>query len=202
MRIPMVCLALLATPLAVRASQGQNDQRQSSRLESEPRKAGVRAGRQQRGEHEDSEKCEAKTSRSRHAKAASRDREGDGQHGQANCAPAAAPVATGLAQIHGTVYGDLNSDGLMSVGEAGIAGITIQLAGPVSATVTTDAMGAYSFTALPVGIYTVCEVLPAGARQTAPTQGSSCASGIGWSLDVPATMPDLWYGSIDFGTVP
>jgi SdrD B-like domain len=54
------------------------------------------------------------------------------------------------AVISGTVYQDLNSNGLLNPGESGIAGNTIQLqnsAGTVIATTTTDANGNYTFNA-------------------------------------------------------
>ena len=68
-------------------------------------------------------------------------------------------------------------------------------------TQTTDATGAYAFTKLPLGIYTVCQVPVAGWMQTGPKAavGTACPGGTGWSLEVPASMPALWYGSIDFG---
>lgn len=84
------------------------------------------------------------------------------------------PNAIGV--ISGTVYNDLNKNRTLNSGEAGIAGVTINLykgAGwwgkngmnnPV-ATVVTDANGNYSFTGLVNGIYSVEQIKKAGYKQ-------------------------------------
>jgi uncharacterized repeat protein (TIGR01451 family) len=80
------------------------------------------------------------------------------------------PPAT--AQVSGLVYVDLNDNGGVDAGEAGIAGVTVTLTGvtstgtPVSLTAVTGSDGSYSFTSLspsdPAG-YTVTEQQPAYA---------------------------------------
>jgi hypothetical protein len=89
----------------------------------------------------------------------------------------------------------------MGMFEYGLSGWTVTLSGPVTTSVVSDASGTYAFTQLPVGLYTVCQVPLAGWSQTGPKTavGTACPGGTGWALDVPATMPALWYGSIDFG---
>ena len=67
---------------------------------------------------------------------------------------------TTLNDIDGTVFADLNADGVFQsmAGETGFAGVTLSLtngAGAVIATATTTAGGAYSFPDLPDGDYTV-----------------------------------------------
>ncbi len=75
--------------------------------------------------------------------------------------------------ISGRIWLDNNNDGLIGSNETGIAGITVELTGtdtaarPVSRSTTTDANGAYSFSALAPGSYTVTE----------PTQPASTLNG-------------------------
>ncbi len=76
-------------------------------------------------------------------------------------------VLAAPANISGTVYVDRNRNGVQDTGETGIAGVTITLTGTdflgaaVSRTQQTTAAGAYDFTGLLPGTYTV--------RQTQPT---------------------------------
>ncbi len=69
--------------------------------------------------------------------------------------------------ISGTVYNDINGNDVDD-SEPGIAGVTVTLTGtnglgnPVSLTTTSVAGGAYSFTGLSAGTYTITETLPAG----------------------------------------
>lgn len=70
--------------------------------------------------------------------------------------------------IGNTVWNDANNNGMQDVGEAGIAGVTVQLYDAANQLVTsavTDAAGSYSFTGLSSGTYTVKVVaatLPTG----------------------------------------
>ena len=87
------------------------------------------------------------------------------------------------AAINGFVYCDDNNDGIKQAGEVGFAGVTVKLSGtddlgqPVTASTTTDANGAYSFTGLRPGSYTVTEFTqPAGkldGKDTAGTAGGN-----------------------------
>ena len=76
--------------------------------------------------------------------------------------------------ISGTKFNDANGNGLPDAGEAGVAGVTINLfagdsaSGAPAATATTDANGAFSFGDLAAGTYALTEDLPAGYRQTVP----------------------------------
>ncbi|MCZ2342684.1 MAG: carboxypeptidase regulatory-like domain-containing protein [Bacteroidales bacterium] len=76
--------------------------------------------------------------------------------------------------IAGSVYNDLNGNGIRDAGEPGIPNVSVQLTGtdvngnPVSQSATTDVDGNYLFTNLPAGSYTVTE----------PTQPSGYADGL------------------------
>jgi hypothetical protein len=74
------------------------------------------------------------------------------------------------ASISGTKFNDANSNGVRDSGEAGVAGVTIHLAGPGGATLTTttDASGNFAFTGLDPGTYVLSEVVPPGFVQTTP----------------------------------
>lgn len=88
----------------------------------------------------------------------------------ANCAAFTA-LAPELGSIGDTVWLDTDGNGLLDGNEAGIAGITVGLGGPVVGSSTTDANGAYSFTDLPAGTYVV--TVGVGPDGTALTTVSS-----------------------------
>jgi len=75
--------------------------------------------------------------------------------------------------ISGTKFNDLTGNGLLDSGESGVAGVTINLfsgsgtSAKLASTVT-DASGAFSFSNLVAGAYSLDEDLPAGYRQTVP----------------------------------
>jgi hypothetical protein len=68
----------------------------------------------------------------------------------------------------------------------GLANWCVQLFGPVSGSVTTDASGVYLFSGLPEGTYTVCEVLQSGWHETFPADGPACTGGFGYSMFLSA----------------
>jgi len=78
------------------------------------------------------------------------------------------PPPDTLGSIGGIKFEDLNGDGIQGLGELGLPGWWINLAGPVPSGMWTSAGGVYSFNNLPAGIYTVSEVLQPGWTQTAP----------------------------------
>lgn len=90
------------------------------------------------------------------------------------------PPSPELASIAGKVYHDRNDNGVIEVGEEGIAGVLITLwrDGSEVATATTDAQGAYVFTGLPAGTYRVTEIQPSGWIDGKESLGSG-ASGQG-----------------------
>ncbi len=107
------------------------------------------------------------------------------------------PPTSGSAAVYGAVFSDVNGNGYFDSGDVALAGQAVQLSGPMNATAMTLSDGSYSFTGLPVGIYTVC--VGGGMTQTAPTGGPTCASGAsGYSLEVTSAAPDASYLNIDF----
>ena len=73
--------------------------------------------------------------------------------------------------IHGTVYDDVNDDGVRQGGETRLAGWTIMLRqsnGSLLTTTVTDGLGNYSFTDVAPGTYILTEVLQNGWVHTAP----------------------------------
>ena len=80
-----------------------------------------------------------------------------------------------VSAIGDRVWLDANQNGILDVGEAGLAGVTVELfldggTTPV-ATTTTDATGNYSFTGLPPGDYQVGFVAPPEFMVTSQDQG-------------------------------
>jgi hypothetical protein len=83
------------------------------------------------------------------------------------------------ASLAGIVFADTDGDGTQDAGEAGIPGVTVTLTGvdlfgdPVSLSLTTALGGAYSFTDLLPGTYTVTETQPAGFFDGVDSAGSA-----------------------------
>ncbi|MBV6523040.1 MAG: hypothetical protein MNPFHGCM_03207 [Gemmatimonadaceae bacterium] len=85
-----------------------------------------------------------------------------------------AAIATG--QIGDLVWDDADGNGIQDPGEAGIAGATVTLNGPGGTQVaTTDATGAYSFTSLAGGTYSVTVATPNGYILSPTAQGADPA---------------------------
>ncbi|MEN6458982.1 MAG: SdrD B-like domain-containing protein [Thermoguttaceae bacterium] len=87
-------------------------------------------------------------------------------------------VSARWSSLAGYVYNDADGDGVRQTSEAGIAGVTIQLTGTdiggnaVSLMTVTDSLGAYTFSQLRPGTYSVTEVQPAGWLDGLDTQGT------------------------------
>lgn len=76
-----------------------------------------------------------------------------------------------LSSISGNVFLDQNNDGMKELADSALTGVTVELlnaSGAVVTTTVTDASGAYSFTSLPPGTYSVRE----------PTQPADTANGL------------------------
>jgi hypothetical protein len=88
---------------------------------------------------------------------------------------ATASVTVGGGTIKSFVFFDGQCDGVYHVGDAGVAGVTVNLLSAdgktVLATTTTDSAGQYSFTEVPQGSYEVQVVAPTGTSfsHTEPT---------------------------------
>jgi protocatechuate 3,4-dioxygenase beta subunit len=110
--------------------------------------------------------------------------------------------------LSGYVYEDNDNDGARDMGEAGIAGVTLELlddAGqPTGTTTTTDAQGRYSFTGLRPGIYGVVETQPVGYADGLDTAGT--AGGTAHNPGDRITGADLGVGvhgkQYNFGEIP
>jgi hypothetical protein len=120
--------------------------------------------------------------------------------GNKNCV-APPPPAVGLTSISGTVFFDLNQDGVLDPDEVGISGWTVQVTGPMTVTVQTQGDGTYSITGLVPGNYTLCVLPPAGWTQISPTASPACTSGIGYAILAPSLAVDTGYTGKDFGYI-
>src|SRR5581483_7745254 len=81
------------------------------------------------------------------------------------------------ASIAGSVFNDLNANGIRETGDSGIAKVNVYLdknnnkkldTGEKST--TTDSNGNYAFSKLSAGSYIVRQIVPAGMMQTLPTK--------------------------------
>ncbi len=180
MRVPMLVVAMIATPLFAVAAQGQstgdhvnNRFKVCEKLSKANNKQGSDVAGNSAKPRREPKKCVPLDP------------------------PPVTPPASGIAEVHGLAFNDVNANGVFDLGETPLAGWPIQLAGPVSSMVTTASDGTYSFVALPVGVYTVCAA--AGKAQAAPVGGPTCPSGAsGYAVEVPSYLPSVWYLDIDF----
>jgi hypothetical protein len=56
----------------------------------------------------------------------------------------------------------------------------------MGASMSTDGNGVYTFSGLPAGTYTICEVVQVGWVQTFPGQGTACPGGHGYTFTLSA----------------
>ncbi|RXK62480.1 hypothetical protein ESA94_05620 [Lacibacter luteus] len=83
----------------------------------------------------------------------------------------------GTGSIGDFVWNDLNGDGIQNAGEPGLSAVTVTLTYPggATATTTTDANGAYQFTNLAPGTYSVSFTTPSGYIAAPANQGADDA---------------------------
>ena len=100
-------------------------------------------------------------------------------------------IASG--SIAGSIYVDVNNNGVRDVGETGIAGQTVNLAGTnvlaiaVTASAITDASGNYQFLTLLGGTYSITQP----AQPISTLSGITTAGSGGGTVTPPATMPSV-----------
>jgi uncharacterized repeat protein (TIGR01451 family) len=92
-----------------------------------------------------------------------------------------------IGSVAGTVFEDLNGNGVQDGGESGIGGVTVALSGV--GTTTTAGNGTYVFTAVAAGGYVVTETDPTGFTSTTPNT-------------VPVTVPSGGAANAQFGDIP
>ncbi len=116
----------------------------------------------------------------------------------------------GYSSIAGTVYVDLNDNGVQDAGEPGIAGVDVTLNGtnPAGAitpiTVMTDADGNYLFDDLRAGTYAVTEpVQPAGLLDGTDVEGSASGTPVnpGDAINSIVLGVDVDAAGYDFGEI-
>jgi hypothetical protein len=203
MRGSLVVLALAVTPLVASVSQAQHrphwqrhDMPAASRRDDDDDRKG------------DDKKCEEKK-RGNPSQNGLDHRADPRTKGNKDCEtqappPQPPPPALGHTQVQGSLFFDVDHDGLFGPDEVGLAGWTVQVFGPMSASAVTDGNGAYAITGLTAGMYTVCVMAPAGWSQTAPSAGTgpTCSNAtVGMSIEAPALVGDVWYSGVDFGFV-
>ena len=89
----------------------------------------------------------------------------------------------------GTVFDDINGNGIQDPGEPGLGGVTVGLytpGGVLLTSTTTAGDGTYLFTNVAPGSYSVRETDPSGWSSTTPN-------------NVPVTVPSGGIGHADFG---
>jgi hypothetical protein len=79
--------------------------------------------------------------------------------------------ASGVGTISGLAFYDATRSGVWSVGATAVMGWSVQISGPVSQSTPIDFLGNFSFTGVPAGTYTVCELQPSYFIQTLPANG-------------------------------
>jgi hypothetical protein len=87
------------------------------------------------------------------------------------------------SSISGVVFDDLDGNGTQDPGEAGLAGVTVELTGPNGLTsVVSAADGSYSFTGLVGGSYTVTQIVDPQSGRVATTATSFTRDAMGCGI--------------------
>jgi SdrD B-like protein len=212
MRGSIVVLALAVTPLVARVSHAQHrphwqrhDMPAASRRDDDDRKDERKS---------DDKKCEERK-RGNPSEKGLAHRADPRTKGNKDCdlgsddsqtppPPPPPPAPVGHTQVQGSLFFDIDRDGAFGPDEVALAGWSVQVFGPMSASAVTDGNGAYTISGLTPGMYTVCVMPPMGWTQTAPSAGTgpSCSNGtVGISVEAPALVGDVWYSGVDFGFI-
>jgi hypothetical protein len=210
MRVPIVILALVATPFIADVSQAQgkahSQKEKDNRKKDECLMPGLRKGHEALDwilKHFDSDDCQpaptpapapAPTPTPTQAPPpAPTPTPAPAPTPTPAPAPAPAPGPTG--SISGVVFDDNDWSGMPDPGEVRLSGWTVQLLlnGTVVQSTTTNANGEYSFTGVTAGTYVLCTVMKTGYSEI-PGQGTTdCSTGRGYDVTINIDML-LWEG--------
>ena len=125
-----------------------------------------------------------------------------------NTATASTDVDPFQSSIAGSVYIDVNDNGIREASEVGISGVTITLTGTddtgatVNRTLTTDDNGDYIFAQLAAGTYEVTQTQPEDFRDGQTTAGTGATATVvdnaftDLDLGVTATAQDFNFGEL------
>jgi hypothetical protein len=205
MRVPIVIVALLATPFLadVSAAQSKSDPRGHGRTKNECEKPGQRKGHERTewmAKHAD-RSCQRATPPDSTPVTPPDTTPVTPPKDSTPVTPRDTMPTSGGTEIHGTVYVDLDWSGVPNDGEPRLAGNTVQLLlnGAVFRTTLTNGNGAYVFAQVPIGHYIVCAVPKSGFGPATPFSGVACASGFGYETDVTPFDPNTIFDGLDFG---
>ncbi|MEO8620457.1 MAG: SdrD B-like domain-containing protein [bacterium] len=106
------------------------------------------------------------------------------------------PIPPEVGAIGDFVWNDVNGNGVQDSGEPGIPGVTVNLSN--GATTTTDANGAYAFTNLLPGDYTVTVATPSG-YVASPTGAGTSSTDSNNGAGATTTINGNTDNTIDFG---
>jgi len=109
-------------------------------------------------------------------------------------------------EISGFVFEDPNGNGVRDAGEAGIAGVDVEIQGPDDGLTTTDATGAWSFTGLQPGTYTVTEQSQpilhyVDGASVAGTAGGTVATNTISDIDLTSTAGGYLFAEIPMSVI-
>lgn len=199
MRVSMVILALVATPLVTEVSLAQGKATKPASTDSQCMMPGLRKGSPMIDKlltHFD-KSCNTPAS-PKPAPAPTK------KVPVPTPEPTPAPdqSTTDGAPVIGTVFVDNDASEMPNDGEPRLAGWTVELIanGMVKKSLTTDTNGVFSFSGVPVGSYLLCVTPKAGFDQWSPVYGvAGCPSGRGYSVNVLAEAPNSPWLDMNFG---
>jgi hypothetical protein len=187
MRAVIVLAALVATPFALSAAQGQPNKGRGH-------DAAHCAARVERANGREVNKCPVS------APQPPPPADTTPTPPPADTTPTPPPPSNSCAVTPPSTAGSASASGMVFLNASpwnGLGGWCVTLTGPVSATVMTDANGRYSFTGLPAGDgYTVCEVVQNNWRQTWVGGSAPCPTGMGYAFSVSSVVSFLDFGNV------
>ena len=207
MRVPIVILALVATPLLADVSVAQGKKmshNNAHKQKDECSKPGLRTGHESIDwilKHFDKACVKAPPPAPAPAPTPAPVVIVDSTPAPAPApAPVPEPIGTGTA-VTGIVYIDTDWSGVPNPGEPRLPGWTVQLVlnGAIAKSVTTDASGVYRFADVVAGNYAVCVTPKTNFVQIWQIAGVACPSGMGYSASVTMIDLNVVFEGLDFG---